>query len=321
MNSRLVDNSLPDIWATEDRIFNLCMSEIPEFPQYITNFDDVVGYFPEKYISSTYRNLNPDSVRLRKNNELITIEHHSSIDQIKLRRNFEYLTTLHAASKRNVLPYIFNTGRIPNLTVDYVNATTHYSPIWFNTQEIELSVKLNNIKYKILKHQLINTYDILDLIWMPKFRSDITIEDIILELVAIYNQLIVNEEFLDIFRKCLIMWAGKYVVDENKRNKVIGGLNLSAMEANDLSQAIKSAKIEGALLRSLQQGHKEGHKEGLEEGLEEGREEGLQEGLEQGTAITEQKFVLKLLESFDPEKISNDYDIPLERVLEIKNGG
>lgn len=156
MNSKIVDNSLPDIWATEDRIFNICMTQIQEFSQYITDFDDIVGYFPEKYISDTYLNLNMDSVRLRKNGELITIEHHSSIDHAKLRRNFEYLTTLHAASKKRVLPFIFNTGIIPELTVDYVNFKTFYNPIWFNTQEVEASVKLNNIKYKILKQELIN---------------------------------------------------------------------------------------------------------------------------------------------------------------------
>lgn len=296
MNSKIVYNSLPDIWATEDRIFNICMTQIQEFPQYITDFDDIVGYFPEKYISDTYRNLNMDSVRLRKNGELITIEHHSSIDHAKLRRNFEYLTTLHAASKKRVLPFIFNTGIIPELTVDYVNFTTFYNPIWFNTQEVEASVKLNNIKYKILKQELINAYDILDLIWMPKFRSDIPIEDIILELVDMYNHLIVSKHLLDIFRKCLIMWAGKYVANEDNKDKVIGGLNLSAMEANDLSEAIKSARIEGALLRSQQQGHKEGFQE------------------------AEHKFVLKLLESFSPEDISRDYDISLERVMAIKNG-
>ena len=123
-----------------------------------------------------------------------------------------------------------------------------------------------------------------------------------------YNHLIVSKHLLDIFRKCLIMWAGKYVVDEDKKDKVIGGLNLSAMEANDLSQAIKSARIEGALLRSQQQGHKEG----LHEGLEQGHKEGFQEA--------EHKFVLKLLESFSPEDISRDCDISLERVMEIKNG-
>ena len=312
MNSKIVYAALPDIWASEDRIFNICMVEIPEFPRYITDFDDIVGYFPEKLISNAYRNLNIDSVRLRKNGDLITIEHHSSIDYGKLRRNFEYLTALHAASKRRVLPFIFNTDEIPKLTVDYVNFTTFYSPIWFNTREVEASVKLNNIKYKILKQQLINTYDILDLIWMPKFRCDIPIDDIILELVDIYNQIIVNEQLLDIFRKCLIMWAGKYVIDEEKKNKVIGGLNLSAMEANDLSEAIKSARIEGALLRSQQQGHKECLKEGLKEGLEQGHKEGLKEA--------EQKFVLKLLESFSPEEISKDFDISLERINEIKNG-
>ena len=70
---------------------------------------------------------------------------------------------------------------------------------------------------------------------------------------------------------------------------------MSSMEANDLSKAIESARIEGALLRSQ------------EAGKIEGRDE------------TEKKFIKKLLKINSPEEISKDYEIPLERVLKIKN--
>lgn len=58
------------------------MSEIEEFPAYITQLDDIVGKYDSRYISKSYKNLNLDSVRQRKNENLINIEHHSSIVRI-----------------------------------------------------------------------------------------------------------------------------------------------------------------------------------------------------------------------------------------------
>ena len=143
---------------------------------------------------------------------------------------------------------------------------------------------------------------------MPKFRSDDAIDDIIMELIELYNNLIIEERYLPIIRKCLIMWAGKYVSDDEKVKKVIGGLKLSAMETDDMCALIRSARIEGELLRSQQKGHKEGLEEGLEEGLKKGGDR------------MEFKLISKLLENHTPDEISKDLDVPLEKVLKIKNG-
>ena len=70
-----------------------------------------------------------DFVRIKKNGNLITIEHHSQISLALLRRDFNYLTTLHVASGKIVQPYIFNSGEIPNFTVDYASPTSVYNPI------------------------------------------------------------------------------------------------------------------------------------------------------------------------------------------------
>ena len=74
---------------------------------------------------------------------------------------------------------------------------------------------------------------------------------------------------------------------------------------------MKTIRIEGELFRS--------HENGLKEGLEEGKEIGHASGLEEGRSDTERKFILKLLEKYSPREISRDYDVPLERVMEIKN--
>ncbi len=332
MDKKVTDTSLPDVWACEDTIFNICMDEIDEFLQYLTNINDIEGRFPKKHLSEAYKNLEVDFVRKRKDGSLVNIEHHSYITKSLLARDFEYLTLLHSASNRVVRPYIFNTGRIPNFTVEYANPTSFYNPIWINTQEIELSVKLNNIKHKISNQEQLNVFDVCDLIWVPKFRSDDAMEDIIVDLVEIYNDIIVDERLLGIFRKCLMLWAGKFVKSDENIKKVIGGLNMSAMETDEMVRKVmKTIRIEGELFRSHENGLKEGLKEGKEIGLEEGKEighaNGLEEGkeighasgLEEGRSDTERKFILKLLEKHTPREISRDYDVPLERVMEIKN--
>ena len=320
---KIVDNSLPNVWACENAIFDICMNEIEEFPRYLTNLDNIEGKFPKKYLNAAYKNLELDSVRIRKDGSLINIEHHSYISQSLLNRDFEYLTTLHHASNRLILPFIFNTGRIPNFTLVHASPTSFYNPIWINTQEIEASVKLNNIKFKISNQQELNVYDVCDLIWMAKFRTDKSIEDIIVELVGIFNNLIVEERLLGILRKCIIMWAGKFIEDKNKIKIVIRGLNMSAMETDELvSKVMKTVRIEGELYRSHENGLKQGLKEGKEIGLEKGKEIGLEEGkeigLEKGSRDTESKFISKLLEKFTPEEISKDYDVSLQRVYEIQ---
>lgn len=332
MTEKIVDTSLPNKWACENTIFEICMNEIEEFSQYLTNLDDIEGELSRKILSDSYKNMELDCVRIRKNGMLVNIEHHSYISQPLLNRDFEYLTTLHNATNRIILPFIFNTGRIPNFTLVHASPTSFYNPIWINTQEIEASVKLNNVKFKISNQEKMNVFDVCDLIWMPKFRSDKSIEDIIIDLVDVYNDLIVDEKLLMIFRKCLLMWAGKFVNDEIKIKKVIRGLNMSAMETDELvSKVMKTVRIEGELYRSHENGLKEGLKEGKEIGLEEGKEIGLEEGkeigLEEGKEIgmtegcrnTEVKFISKLLEKHSPEEISQDYDVSLSRVLEIKD--
>ena len=303
MDKDIVDNSLPDVWATEDTIFEICMEHIEEFPEYITHFDDIEGKYNEKYLSPAYRNLRLDFVRLRKNGTLAHIEHHYVVTSHSLSRNFEYVTTLHAASGMLVYPFIFNTGKIPKSRIECAAPTSFYNPVWVNTQEIEASEKINNVRYKLLKQEPITVFEVIELIWMPKIRSDDSIDDIIMELIELYNNLIIDEKYLPIIRKCLILWAGKYVSDVEKVKKVTGGLKLSTMETEDMCALIRSARIEGALLRSQQKGRREGRKEGLEEGCDR----------------MEFKFISKLLENHTPDEISEDFDVPLEKVLKIKN--
>ena len=64
---------------------------------------------------------------------------------------------------------------------------------------------------------MVNVFDVLDLIWMAKFRSDESIEDTILEVIDIYNNIIIDERLLHILRRSLAMWAGKYVKKIKKK--------------------------------------------------------------------------------------------------------
>ena len=180
-----------------------------------------------------------------------------------MRRDFQYLTTLHRASGKFIHPFIF---KIPKSTIEFASPNSFYNPSFINTQEIEGSVRLNNIKYKIDNNQQINVFDVCDLIWMPKYRWDRELESVVVELVDIYNNIIVDQHLLEVLRRSLVLWAGKYVLDENNIEKVIRGLKMSAQEVIDLKRDIVSARIDGMLCRA--------EKKGMEAGMEAGRDEG-----------------------------------------------
>ena len=194
---------------------------------------------------------------------------------------------------------------IPKKTIKFATPTSFYNPVWVNTQEIEESVTLNNIKYKIHTNDEINVFDVLDLVWVPKYRSDREIEDIIVELVDIYNQIIVDKELGDFLRTSLVLWAGKFISKEENRKKVIEGLDMSTKEVVNLERDIVNARIDGMICRAE------------ESGIRKGRQEGMQAGRQEGM----NSLIFKLLDSMPPEEIASKLDIPIENILEVKNNG
>ena len=112
---------------------------------------------------------------------------------------------------------------------------------------------------------------------MPKYRWDREIESVVVELVDIYNNIIVDENLLEVLRKSLVLWAGKYVSEEGNIEKVIRGLKMSAQEVIDLKKDIVSARIDGMLCRA--------EKRGMEAGIDKGKLETARNMLERGFAL------------------------------------
>ena len=56
---------------------------------------------------------------------------------------------------------------------------------------------------------------------------------------------------------------------------------------------------------------KEEKKKGIKQGIKQGMKQGMKQGIE--------KTIPRLLDSMTPQEISTEFDIKLERVLEIKN--
>lgn len=135
------------------------------------------------------------------------------------------------------------------------------------------------------------------MIWAPKYRSNRESEDIVVELSEIYNKLIVSDDLLELFRRSLVLWTGKFVSDKKKLNKIIGELNMSAQEAKLLKQDILDARIDGMICRA----EDAAMKEGIEIGIEKG----------------ERNIILKLLEDMTPEEVSEKTAVSLEEILEV----
>lgn len=79
---------LPFRYDVEDQLFIICMSGIEEFPNYITKISDIENKYDSRVISSSFENLNLDSVRQKSNGDLINIEHHSSINDDLMMRDY-----------------------------------------------------------------------------------------------------------------------------------------------------------------------------------------------------------------------------------------
>ena len=105
---------------------------------------------------------------------------------------------------------------------------------------------------------------------------------------------------LEAIRKNLILWAKKYLKDKDKIKKFKEVVKMSKIEIKPFEEQIRIAGIAGELERA--------------------EERGRDDGLADGCAVTEEKFISRLLETQSPNEISRDFDVPLERVIEIKNG-
>ena len=293
---------LPNKHNTEDSIFNQCVMGIPEFPQYITSYEDIKNKAHTKILSEAYKNLNMDLVFERKNGALINIEHHSSLTKEKLARDQEYITTLYSATLKYVEQFIMYTGNLPVNKALYLNYKDTYSPNFFITKHIDGKIRLNNLKYKIENNEEITSYDVIDLIWIPTFRIDINKEDLIVELSLIYDELIISYSLSRVARKCLMLWAGKYVKNSKKIKKVAEKLKMSITDMKPFEEQIRDAIIDGEITRAEEKGEKIG--------IEKGKEIGIKEG--------EKNIIKKMLKKYNAEEVSKITEIDIKQINEIK---
>lgn len=285
------ESTFPIRCDPEDEIFVKCMSRIKEFPQYITGYDDIEGPYESRFISSGYRNLNLDSVRIKSDKSSINIEHHSSISQEAMRRNYEYAVNVFNATGQTVYPFIFYTGNLPVDKITYMNQLNYFHPQWFILKEKDGMKRLNNIKYKTDNDIDMHIFEFLDYIWLPKFKLDITIEECIRELVELYNKLSADEFILNFTKECLALWVGRYIKDQDELKYMARCLNMSKIEERPFEESLRGV----IFARKLE--------EAKEEGVEENRID----------------FISKLLKHMSPQEVSDILELPIESILSVQS--
>ena len=301
---------IPHKHNTEDSIFNQCVIGIPEFPQYITSYNDIKNRAHTKILSEAYKNLNLDSVFERENGNLINIEHHSSLTKEKLARDNEYMTTLYSATLKDVEQFIMYTGDLPVNKALYLNYKDVYSPNFFITKQIDGEIRLNNLKYKIENNKQITSFDVIDLIWMPTFQINMTKEDLIVELSLIYDKLLISHSLSRVARKCLILWAGKYLKKTEKIKIVAEKLKMSAINMKPFEEQLRDAIIDGELTRAEERGKEIGIEKGKEIGIEKGKEIGIEKG--------EENIIKRMLKKYNVEEVSKMTEIDIKQIKAIK---
>lgn len=298
MEKKITEKYFPIRHDAEDEIFIICMSEIEEFPAYITQQDDIIGKYDSRCISDSYRNLNMDSVIERKDKSLINIEHHSSINSNLMRRDYEYCVTLHAATKRPVGPYILYTGKLPIKEIEHANELMFFNPTWVKTRKWNGNKRLNNLKYKIEKQEICTVFDIIELIWLPRSHINLTIVDTILTCIKLYNEMIADEWLKYVAKKCLKLWVGRYIKDKNQIKEAARGLKMSALELRPFEQ-----QLENVLYANR---------------LEQAEERGEKLGIKKGEKLGEESIIKKLLKKYDVTKVAEMTEIDIEKIEKIR---
>ena len=283
------------------------MSRIKEFPTYITNYDNISSPYGNQLVSDDSKKLNLDSVFRRSNNNLINIEHHSSISQYLMRRDYEYAVNLHLSTEEKVEPFIFYTGKLPVEKVSYLNDTMFFNPKWIITQEIDGDLRRNNILYKNHIHEDLNVYEILDFIWLPTFRTDMRKEDLILKQTEIYENIHSEEYLKDIAKKCLSIWVAKNITNKEDLKKVQKRLSMSATEIRSLEEEIKNARIVGELERAEEKGKRIGKEKGIKIG-EEKEKQKWKKKIQQ-----KEEIIKEIAQNLSPEELSK-LNIPQKEI-------
>ena len=144
-----------------------------------------------------------------------------------------------------------------------------------------------------------NVFDCFDLIWLPKFNTNMEFEECILKCISLLKDIPMDNKLRYIVEKSYLLWMGKYVKDENKLEKARKCFTMSELKLRPFEEQFRDALMVNR----------------FERGIDIGKKEGIDIGKRQGAAETEKKLIPALLKFKSPEEISKDYDIPLERVL------
>ena len=160
------------------------------------------------------------------------------------------------------------------------------------------------------------------MIWIPTFRIDINKEDLIVELSLIYDELIIPYSLSQVARKCLILWAGKYLKNSKKIKKVAEKLKMSITDMKPFEEQIRDAIIDGEITRAeeigMEKGKEIGMEKGKEIGIEKGKEIGMKKGKEIGIEEGEKNIIKKMLKKYNAEEVSKITEIDIKQINEIK---
>ena len=303
MKEKKEEVEIPVKHNTEDSIYNECIMGIEEFPQYITHYNDIMHREHTRVSSEALKNLQMDSLFMRRDGSYVNIEHHSTLDEEKLARDLEYITTIHHATLKKVEQFIMYTGRLPVKTTVNLNYKDTYSPNFFISKFQNGESSLNNLKYKLEHDNKITPFDVIDLIWLPSFDINTNKDYLVVELSKIYDQIDISNSLSRVVRRCLIMWAGKHVKKQEKRKIVEEKLKMSAVHIRALEEEIRNAKIDGMLTRAE----------------ERGEANGIKIGEANGAKRKEEEMIRTLLKTQDAEKVAEILECDLEKVQEIEN--
>lgn len=241
-----------------------------------------------------------DFAAITKSGKIIIFEFKKNTLRKKdLKQVYDYYRKVYCKEKTNVISIIIVISKYGKIK-DFTELDITYHPQIIKTKQINKQKDLKNIRDKFKDNNVLTSMECSLLTALPLFELEESEDEIVEEI-------------------CKLIESKKDCIPQCKLEEIVLGMYFNIFEyipiekqdelmemigMNDLKSRGDFAKMRAEIKRQATQ-------EGIQEGIQQGIQKGIQKGIE--------KTIPRLLDIMTPEAISKEFDISLEKVLEIKN--
>ncbi|MBQ7927590.1 MAG: hypothetical protein IJ287_02425 [Methanobrevibacter sp.] len=236
-----------------------------------------------------------DFAAITKSGKIIIFEFKKDILRKKdLKQIFDYYRQIYCKEKTDVIAILIVISKYGKIK-DFTELDITFHPEIIKTKLINKQKDLKTIREKFNGNIVLTSMECSLLIALPLFDIKESEAEIVEEMCS----------YIECKRNC---------IPKDKIEEVTLGMYFNILEyipqdrQDELMEMIDMNDIKSR--GDLAKFRKEEKKKGIKQGIKQGMKQGMKQGIE--------KTIPRLLDSMTPQEISTEFDIKLERVLEIK---